>query len=170
MIQSIEDDEITCQLPNGQQEGDSGHLEYLCSAARHAQISAQIAKRVKILKNCNPTFEDIVKTMSELQEALEKWFNDSPASVKIDPVTSTFPPDCHPHLVLYLLFSYYGSLISIHSLLVHPWNAIPLTLGPHEKEKAREQILNSTEVVVGASRNIIRNLRLLHISPSSPKW
>ncbi|KIW33838.1 uncharacterized protein PV07_00657 [Cladophialophora immunda] len=166
---SIEDDEITCQLPSGQRDDDSGHLEYLCSAARHAQISAQIARRLKTLKNCNPTFEDIVKTMGELQETLEKWFNDSPASVKIDPVTSTVPPDCHPHLVVYLLFAYYGSLISIHSLLVHPWNAIPLNLGPHEKEKVRSQVHKSTEVVVGASRNIIRNSRLLHISPSSPK-
>lgn len=126
-------------------------------------------KRLKGLKSSKHSFQDVVRAISELHSTLDQWYLSLVPSIKMDPNSSTLPPDVHPSKVLCLLYSYHGSLIAIHSVLVHPWNAVPLQFGTHEKEEVRKHILNSTEVVVEAARNMVRNLRHLSITPSSPK-
>jgi hypothetical protein len=91
-------------------------------------------------------------------------------SISNSPAGVSLPPNVHPYHLLYQLYAYYGSLIAIHSVLVHPWNAMVFKVDLSQKLELRKHVAHSTNIVVDASRKMIQNLRHINISPSTPKW
>lgn len=87
----------------------------------------------------------------------------------MDPISHALPSGIHPSKALFLYYNYQASLIVLHSVLVSPWNAIPALSGEHEKDEIRKHVLNSTEIVAEAARNMVRSLRHVIVSPSGSK-
>lgn len=168
-VKSIEDDEITCQIPTMRPEGDLGNQEFFIVSVTQAQLFSLIIKRLKTLKNSKPSLQDVTGTISDLHAATEQWYASVPESLKLNLATGRFSEAIHPVQGVFSLFAYYGCLLAIHSVLVHPWNAVPLDYSQCDKEELQRYVLNSTEIVVEASRNIIRNLKHVRINPSAPK-
>ncbi|KAJ9616191.1 hypothetical protein H2204_013986 [Knufia peltigerae] len=166
---SIDDDDITCQLPTARPEGDSGNQDFFIACARKAQLFSLIYKRIRRLKNSTQSLQEVAATISELHNKVEGWYSSLPVSLKLDAATGSFPSGTHPVHGLFLHFSYHASLMAIHSVLVHPWNAVPLDHSQNSKEDLQNQVLSSTRIVAEASRNIIRNLKHVRVGPAAPK-
>lgn len=168
-MKSIDDDDVTCRLPTNSRGGSHATLEYFIGAATHAQISARVMRKLKRLRKSTPSFREVVNAISELNLAIEQWYSSLHPSVRMDPTNLTLPTDIHPSKALFLYYSYHASLIALHLVLVHPWNAVPIHSGEYEKDEIRRHVLNCTEIVVEAARNIIRGLQHVTVTPLSSK-
>jgi len=162
-------------MPSKVLEGSGVNLDIFVHSVKHAQISGRIAKKITALKASNHNLEDIVNTISSLDEEVRNWRDSLPPFMKWDshgllPDQSSLPPNVHPYHVCWQAFSYYGSLIAIHSVLVHPWNAMAFRVEPNQKQQLRRHVAHSTSVVVHASRKMVQNLRHITITASTPKW
>ncbi|KIW86369.1 hypothetical protein Z517_01765 [Fonsecaea pedrosoi CBS 271.37] len=166
---SIDDDDITCQLPTDQLGGNHADLDYFIGSITLAQISGRIWRMTKRLRRSTPTFQEIVDSISELDSALGDWYSSLPSSVKIDPASHSLPTDIHPYKALFLYCGYQARLILLHSMLVRPWNEVPALLGEYDKDRFRKHVWNSTEIVAEAARSIIRCLQHINVTRSSPK-
>ena len=168
--QSINDEDITCQYPSKVLDGSPLNLDIYVQSIDHARISGQIAKRINALKARTPSMDEVLRTVTELDIKLQKWRESQPHFLGLDPQEANLPPNIHPTHAYYKSYAYYGSLITIHSILVHPWNALAVKLEPGQKQNFMERIAHSTDIVVGASRKMIQNLRHITINAASPKW
>jgi hypothetical protein len=69
---------------------------------------------------------------------------------------------------IYLHYSYFGSLIGIHSIFTYPWSEM---LGRDRSPSLRDQINASSEIVAEASRGIILMTRYINdIYAWTPTW
>ncbi|OAG42910.1 hypothetical protein AYO21_02861 [Fonsecaea monophora] len=166
---AIDDDDITCQLPEKPIDGNATNLDYFVHVVKHAQISGRIARAITRLRKSKQSFHEVKRILTTLQSTLDQWYESLPATVRINTTTNEFPRDLHPMKTLYLLFSYYGSTIAINSVMVNFWNTLPIHFEATHYDEARDFISQCTEVVAEAARNIVRNLRHVAITPSTPK-
>lgn len=82
----------------------------------------------------------------------------------------SLPPHVHFYQLVYCHYAYYGSLVAIHSILVHPWNTITIQIEPGQREEYLQLAATSAEVFVESTRNFIRNLPQIKVNVSTPKW
>ena len=145
------------------------------SLVSHARLSGRITRTITSLKASKPTLETVASTIDNLCAQLEDWWESVPPYIKEDlefssPMTRPLPPNVHFYQVIFHHYSYYSSLSAIHSILVHPWNALTLALEPYEKERLSELVFNSTRIFVDATRKTLRSLPHLDVTFASPKW
>jgi hypothetical protein len=136
---------------------------------KHAQVSGRITKQITALRASNPTFDDIVRTITHLERDLKEWHDSLPSVLRIETDYSDIPSGLDPVYVLYMQFAYLGGLITIHSLLAHPWNA-PSQMQPGAVGGTDNHIAQSTQILVDASRQIIRKLKHVTVDVCCPRW
>lgn len=153
-LKAIDDDDISCQIPTRVPPNSRDSLEFCTLSTKHAKISSQIAKRCSTVAAYRQTPEQIIRTVCELDQQLREWCGTIPLSMRpgavFDP--STLPTNFQLVHVIYLHYSYFGSLISIHSIFTYPWSVM---LDRDKSPQLREQLNLSTEIVADASRSII---------------
>lgn len=124
------------------------------------------------MKNSNPELDKVISTMADLDRSLKSWRDQLPSYIDFDkPVDAErLPHSVRPQHFFYLLYSYYGSLIAIYSILVQPWNAIAIRVDQSQKELLGWEVKNSSDIIVEASRKVIEHLPHIKVDPSTPKW
>jgi hypothetical protein len=124
------------------------------------------------MKNSNPELDKVISIMADLDRRLKSWRDQLPSYIDFDkPVDAErLPPSVQPQHFFYLLYSYYGSLIAIYSILVQPWNAIVIQVDQSQKEQLGWQVKKSSDIIVDASRKLIEHLPHIKVDPSTPKW
>lgn len=151
------------------------NLEMVTSIITHAQLSGRINKRIAALKASKPTLQDLSNTITELSCQLQSWWDAAPLFVKDDlrswsQGSRTLPENVHFHHIIQHHYAYYASLVAIHSILVHPWNATVINIEPDQRQEYARLMANSTDIFVNATRKFILNLPQLEINALTPKW
>ncbi|OCT45439.1 putative fungal specific transcription protein [Cladophialophora carrionii] len=167
---SIEDRAITCELPSKVVDGSMVNLGLLVPAVKHAQILADITEQFTALKASTPTLNEVIRTVDHLEKMLRDWHDSLPPNLRTGTNYSETPEDMDLVHVLYYHYVFWGTLITIHSILVHPWNVPKIQTKPIELLNFRRHSQNSTRKVVDASRAMIRTLSHVSIDICSPKW
>jgi len=170
--QATDGGSITCQLPSEVIQGSTVKLEIVISAIQHARMSSEISRSITALKSSQPKLADAVRVVAELDGMVRKWKETLPLYIRSDaPVSvSDFPPGVRPCEAVYLRHAYHWSLIQIHSILFHPWTKSSFGVDDIQQPEWEDQIMESTNIVVEASRNIIQQLGHATIRCSTPKW
>lgn len=112
----------------------------------------------------------MLDTVRSLDQKLQDWRDQLPPSLQISSPTKPLP-QCAPRNMVniyYLHFSYYGSLMAIHMVLVYPW--IAAIFSTDQVQAFRDQVSVSTETVAQAARSIILITRHLNVDVASPAW
>ncbi|EXJ56176.1 hypothetical protein A1O7_09107 [Cladophialophora yegresii CBS 114405] len=167
---SIEDKAITCELPSKVVDGSMVNLDLLVPAVRHTRILGDITEQFTALKASTPTLTEVRRTVDHLEHRLRGWHDSLPSKLRTGADYSDSPKDMDIVHVLYHHFAFWGTLITIHSILVHPWNVPKIQTKPIELLDFRRHSQNSTRKVVEASRAMIRALSHVSIDICSPKW
>ncbi|KAH8812891.1 fungal-specific transcription factor domain-containing protein [Xylogone sp. PMI_703] len=166
----IDDDDISCKIPKRLFPGSNINLDFCTLAAKHALISSQIGKRCSTVAAYRQTPEQVVQTACELDKQLREWQNLHPPAIRPGSIfrSPKLPSGFEMIHVLYLHFSYYGSLIGIHSIFTYPWSGM---LGRDKSPAIRDQINTSIEIVAEASRSIILMTKFINdIYAWTPTW
>lgn len=151
-------------------EGSMAKLNLIIPAVEHARLLGDILHQFTALKATTPSLTEVVRTVKTLELKLRDWHDSLPPELRTDVESSGRSGDLDLVHVLYHHYAFWGSLITIHSILVHPWNAPGVQTEPIELLDFRNHSRNSMKKVVDASRAIIRSLRHVHIDVCSPKW
>ncbi|EXJ75077.1 uncharacterized protein A1O5_01773 [Cladophialophora psammophila CBS 110553] len=167
----IDDNAITCPLPT-QHPGDSwSQHATIIAMAKHARILASVIKTLNVIRASRSMSATTFTMIQELDDRLREWRSGFPSFVQMDPLPAgvALPKGVHQEHCLYLVYSYYATLIQIHSIVMSPWNAVyqdSATLDP----SLRPQIFRSASIVAEASRKIIAQLRHMTVGLGTLKW
>jgi hypothetical protein len=166
----IDDDTITCELPTEAAEGSTINIEIFTQTITLCRISSTIFKTLSAIKTLSRTPEEVIRVLSNLHWQILQWRDSQPPSLRPDgPINpSQIPPGYHLYHLLFLHYSYYGSLMAIHSIYAYPWNSS--LIGSSSLSSVREQINTSSTIVIEASRNIILATKYIDINASLPGW
>ncbi|EXJ71827.1 uncharacterized protein A1O5_04328 [Cladophialophora psammophila CBS 110553] len=167
---AIDDDDISTPIPTSVPEGSTINPHFFQHVIRHAQISSEISKRLYTVKAKRQTPHETLLVVKDLEARLHKWRESLPSCFQSSPPFKNLdlPPNTHLFHVIYLHFSYYGSLITIHTAFCYPWSR-PST-GDNRGPNLQAQRQQSLEVVADASRKIIVATQRLEVSAASPVW
>ncbi|KEF51074.1 uncharacterized protein A1O9_12856 [Exophiala aquamarina CBS 119918] len=169
---AIDDNDVTCQVPAEVPPSCRMNLANIRAANEHAKISGQINQRIATLKLRRSSLQDLNDTITDLSRQLNGWWDGLPSFIKDDlrSPSRILPPAVHFEQVVYHHYSYYSSIVAIHSILVHPWSTAAFQIAPHQTDEFARLKAASMEVYVNATRNFIHNLPHLAINALSPKW
>lgn len=138
----------------------------------HAQISSQIATAIARMRSSNPNIDEVIRIIANLDQKLQAWRAQLPDYIDFEKPfdADRLPASLSSHHFFYLAFSYYGSLMAIHSIIVQPWNALAIQVCCNQRDQLRQQIQRSSDILLGSSRKIIQQLPHVKIEPSTHKW
>lgn len=159
-------------MPQECSEDCGVNLELVASAIEHAKLLSEINRRIAELKQRQTGLQELADTISNLTQQLDTWWDNLPDFMKLDLCDSlrVMPPHVHFQNVIYYHYAYYGSIVAIHSVLVHPWNSSALRVEPYEQQELAVMIANSMQVYVKATRKFVQYLPQLDVNALMPKW
>lgn len=170
---AIDDNEIRCQIPTRALSGSAMNSEWLRVLVEHSRIASDIARNVNSAKASKQPIESLVVKVHELETRLREWRENMkpcfrPPMLLRRNDEHPLPPDTHWHHIVLLHFSYYGSLIALHSIFTYPWqlSVCCQTRSPI----VREQISKSTKTVLEASRQLLLATKSIDPGGSWPTW
>lgn len=148
------------------------NLVIIKAAKDHAKVSGHINQTIAALKLNKASLEELSHTIADLSRQLSDWWNSLPDWITKDlrSPSRNLPQYVHFQQIIYQHYAHYHSLVSIHSILVHPWNTATLRVEPDQKEQFARLVDASMEVYVNATRNFIHCLPQLDIDALTPKW
>lgn len=156
----IDDDNISTTIPSAAPPGSTINVEIFTFMIKHAQISAQISRRVMSVTAFKQSATEAVKTVHDIHNQLEDLAKSAPPYLKVNiPVQ---PNDyMRPYRVyaVHLHFAIYGSLMATHIILFYPW--ISVWFGTKSDPTFQNQVTISAAAIANAARKIILVLRSL---------
>ena len=167
---AIDDDDITCQVPNSVVAGSAMNLEVLTAYVHHAQISSMISRKLASAKAFQKSPSVLIQTVQDLSQQLQHWRDSLPLFLQMErPIRSTeLPPNVQVLHVVKIRFLYNGSLMAIHPTFAYPW--ISAMFGSGQSQALRNQISISSNAVASAARSLILAVRYINIDVASPQW
>lgn len=172
MCQAIDDSEITCTMPTEVSVDSQVNLEMMTAAIKHTSLLGVINRKIGALKLKRTTLQELREVMDDLSQQLNDWWCTLPDFLKFDlrGPPPKLPPNVRFQHVAWHHFSYYESLVTIHSVLVHPWNAPTLAVKQDEKEELARLVATSTEIYLTATRKFILDYPQIKVTALCPKW
>lgn len=158
-------------MPEGVEDAET-NLAHIRTAIEHAKLSSSFNRRIADLKTNQASLQEVASSIAEMTQQLDTWWDSLPDYMKLDlrNPSRQLPPSLDFQSVLYHHYAYYGSVVAIHAVLVHPWNSTALKILPHEREEFARMTAESGEVFINATRKFVQYLPQLNINPLSPKW
>lgn len=144
-------------------------LELLLPWIKHAQVSGNIMERITSLKESRPPLSEVLRTIVELEHTVHEWHASLPLALRTEIEHSDMQEAGDPAHVLDIHFRSLQSLMAIHSILCHSWNAPAIQLEPEDLPEFEKHSTKSMHTVVEASRQIIRKLRYVNVDVCCPK-
>ena len=101
---------------------------------------------------------------------LQQWRESLPPFLQpVEPIKlNELPRGVHLYHVMYIRYTYFGSVMAIHAIFMYPWNSA--VFGTGQTRLLHNQVLLSTTIVVQAARSIILDTTYIDINASSPIW
>lgn len=142
--------------------------KYFHEVIKHARISACVSKDLTSIKASQNSAEELARRAQKLEARLNAWYEQidpglKPQSLHLNKARSS--GICGNHGI-YLQFSYYGTLIAIHSIFAYPWNR----MGGDDSNVSPEQKERSMNTMVDASRRIVLATKSISSQVPSPAW
>lgn len=144
-------------------------LELLLSWIKHAQVSGNITERLTALRESSPPLNDVLRTVVELEHAVYAWHASLPLALRSDVGHSHMQEPVDPAHLLEIHSRSLQSLLTIHSILCHPWNAPAIQMEPEDLPEFEKYSAKSMHTIVEASRQIINKLRYINVDVCCPK-
>lgn len=165
----IEEDTITCALPTIAAEGNHISLRQFTHLLNLFRISSAISKRVAALKNLSNRSEDLISVICELYYQLVEWRDSLPSSVRPDALIdlSRLPNGYSLTYLIFLHYTYYGSVIALHSLFSCPWHNFA---GSSPSIDVANQVTTSSDIIIKAARHMVLMTKHVRINASMPGW
>lgn len=142
-------------------------MQLLTSATRLSRLLGEVTRRYIQLRLRKPTLQEVSEMLDDFCSQRDRLWNELPAYVTQN---SQLPTGVGEQHVLYQRLTHFGVLMRIHSILIHPWNAISINLQPKERDRHAALKAKSTSICIEAVRTFIRDLPQIGIDISSPKW
>ena len=151
-------------------EGSTINIQIFTYTINLMRISSTIFKKLSAIKTLSQTPDEVIRVLSDLHWQIQGWKDTLPPNIRPDaPIDPTqLPPGYHLYHLIFLHYSYYGSLMAIHSLYAYPWNSS--IIGSSQISSVSEQIATSSSIIIAASRNIILATKYIDINASLPGW
>jgi hypothetical protein len=148
--------------------GSSLNLEYFGILLKLAQLQSLVAKRLSSVQAYRRGAASLVKSVSELDEALKALhLSIEPKLVLSGPLDfKSMPVDMSLQQTLYLKYFYFNMVLDIHTALTFPWSRS--TLGLTEHLALRNQLRKSMNVVAETCRNSILTTQHISFGTSEP--
>lgn len=158
-------------MPVGTEDTEM-NLAMIKSAIEHTKLSSSFNRKITDLKINQTDLKEVTNIIADMTQQLDAWWNNLPEFLKMDLRDSSrqTPRSVHFQSVLYHHYAYYGSITTIHALLVHPWNSTALKVEPHEREELARMMAHSREVYINATRKFVEYLPQLFVNALTPKW
>ncbi|KAK5162732.1 uncharacterized protein LTR77_011215 [Saxophila tyrrhenica] len=156
-VQIIDDDEITCALPQHVNNGSASNLAYCHSLIRLSQLLSRSEKRLSTARYLRSGGKLLMEAIAELQGELDSVRDTLNQSFDLQ-LGQCLQPASLPPLVsldqlLYLHYAYLNATLSIHTVLSYPW--LRALTGLHSQETSEMQTNQSAESVARAARAAI---------------
>ncbi|KIV78617.1 hypothetical protein PV11_06251 [Exophiala sideris] len=168
---AIDDDDVSSEVPGKKIAGSTLELEFLLEAIKHARIGSRVSKELGSARALRRSTAEIVKTTRTLDQELHAWREQLPESLQFSdaPNASIAPTGGNKSMCLqYLQSSFYGSMITIHSIFHYPWVATVFDVV--STPCLREQVAISTARATEAARNIILATKSTSLNANFPSW
>ena len=168
--QAVDDDEISCEIPNELPDGSRSGIDMAVAAIEHARICAKISKQLLSTRASNQSPEALFNIMETLEKKLQRWRNSLPDHLILPKQNDSLPLrnfyKCRTD-ILRLHYLYWGSVIALNANFHYPWISSLLT---RSEPFFEDRMLKSSIRTAEASREILSSLKdtELDTSFSSP--
>lgn len=167
-MQTIDDEEINCEIPNTRILGSSVNIFYCDTLIRLAQISSLACKKVFSYQAVQKGCRAVIGALANLDDQLQALKLIVEPILRLDcPVDpKNLPSSLSLQQTIYLHYAYYNTVLDIHTVLTIPWlqNIQGLT---HDLPSPR-QVQKSTEVVAKTCRDAILSTTHMQLDASTP--
>ena len=161
--QAVEDDEITCHLPprNPPSPDRVEKMQYFEIMIKLSQLSAKIGKRLTSGNALRQTPEETMQTVSSLDAEVDAFKASTQDVLDLDnPIDFTkLPPGMSLTQTLTTQFTYFGLMLSLHTLLAFPWYLSKTKL--NQNHSFQDQAAKSASVATKVAREVIVITRLV---------
>lgn len=165
----IDDDNISTPIPTTAPPGSTIDVGVFTLIIQHAQISAQISRRIMSVKAFKESSGEVIETVRDIQVQLERLLESVPPDLRATNVLRyDFPLSPRQIHILYLHFAIYGSLMATNIIFFYPW--ITSRFGKGADVAFQDQVAESSETIAHAARQILRLLRSVTTDLSIPAW
>ncbi|CAI7580131.1 unnamed protein product [Penicillium pancosmium] len=167
---AVDDDEISCEIPNELPDGSRSGIDMAVAAIEHARICAKISKQLSSTRASNQSPEALFNVMETLENELQMWRNSLPNHLALPKQNVSMPlrNSCQCRTdILRLHYLYWGSVIALNANFHYPWIS---SLLARSKPFFEDRMLKSSIRATEASREILSTLKdtELDTSFSSP--
>ncbi|KAB8212103.1 fungal-specific transcription factor domain-containing protein [Aspergillus parasiticus] len=165
---AIDDDEISCEIPNEFPDGSRSGIEAVIAAIEHARICAKISKQLLSARALNRSPESLFDIMKTLENKLQMWRNSLPDHLTLAKQNNTPPSrnsyQCRAN-ILRLHYLYWGSVIALNANFHYPWIS---SLFARPESFFEDRMLKSSVQAAEASRQILSTLKDTEFDTSYP--
>ncbi|KAL0260209.1 hypothetical protein SLS55_003893 [Diplodia seriata] len=166
---AIDDDSITCPLPEVLGSGNENRVEYFNHLIHLTQILSAVLKFVMRLETRGIAPDKVFRRVQHLNAQLRTWAESAPPTCRPDPLRkSSLPPSVPINLILYVRYTYHGAVIALNSCFTYPW--VTERVKYREDSRFQKQIDESTALVAEMSRLTIKDTKHIDIDFTSPVW
>ncbi|KIX06764.1 uncharacterized protein Z518_04740 [Rhinocladiella mackenziei CBS 650.93] len=165
----IDDDNISTPIPTKAPPGSTIDVEVFTLIIKHAQISAQISRRIMSVEAFKQSSAEAMDTIHDIHRQLLDLLESIPPQLQVkNAVRHEYPANSRRVHTIYLHFAIYGSLMATHIIFFYPW--ISLRFGTESDPKFQNQVVSSSETIATAARQIILVLRSITTDVAIPAW
>ncbi|EKG16854.1 hypothetical protein MPH_05957 [Macrophomina phaseolina MS6] len=165
----MDDDCITCPLPEPTSSGDKEKIEYFNHLVRLTHILSSVLKFLSHLRMRGMDPNWLIRSVQHLNAELRTWTESVPPPCRPEPLRKDSSALNVPlNLILYIRCTYFGLVITLNSSFTHPW--LLDWIGHHGNARFQKQIDESTELVIKASRDAIQDTKHIDMDFTSPVW
>ena len=171
VYKSIDDDNISCEIPTEICPGSTLDIQACTWLFRHAQLSSLVSQKLMSVKAFQQSAADLLQTVTDLDLQLRRWRDSLPGHIRPPDRLMAFqePLNSQPHSIVLTHLAYYGTMMAIHTMSAYPW--ISSTILENDKSAVtQDQTVSSSNAVAEAARNIIILSRNLGVNAASIQW
>lgn len=170
---AIDDDHISCEIPDHAPPGSMIDVEYFKHAISIGKIITQMSRRLCSVTAMRQTPDELVNAAEDIGAQVEAWHERIGVDVFQTPgraITACplLRPNLRPLHIAYLQFVYYSAIEAAYAIFAFPW--VASILGMEKNPSFQKQVALNTSKVADAARNIILIAKVTELDAALPQW
>lgn len=166
-VQTVDDDEISCDIPTELPDGSRSGVDMAVAAIEHSRICAKISKQLLSTRAFDQSPEALFDTMESMENKLQTWRNALPNHLTLPKQNNSLPTRRSSYQptadILRLHYLYWGSVIALHANFHYPWIS---SLFIRSERFFEDRIVRSSIRAAEASREILSTLKDIELDTS----
>jgi hypothetical protein len=146
------------------------NLDYSIQLVKISRLSGAVTEFIQSLPNRLSDAQSVLQDVRDLNQRLDDWAQSCPAPFRPTDVIRTDAEleKVDKYNILYLRYAYYGSVASLNSSFMQPY-AI-MNIGGEYSKPYQDQMRRSWDLVVEASRAMIKYTKHANVDCGCPVW